>query len=358
MTSHRPTLGRSFGQALNGFAALICTAGLFATVAASSGATWSRGGGPDAPAAEPEPVTALLATATEPDMRALDLPPADAAQPAVALSAPGAIAALRDGLGGWGGEGSPAVAQAPSSPGVPGATVAPDVPVLTARVVARYPHDAHAFTQGLIWRDGALIESLGQPGRSEVRRVRLEDGRVLARAPIPPSQFGEGLTAYRRELISLTWQHGIAHRWDARTLKRVGESRYPGEGWGLAAVGDELALSDGTPALRFVDPRSFAERRRVTVTLRGRPLRDLNELEWVDGALWGNVWHTPYLVRIDPKTGTVTGIADLSAVVKEVGLADPEAVANGIAWDATGRRLFVTGKLWPRLFEVVLEPAR
>lgn len=247
---------------------------------------------------------------------------------------------------------TPPAGQATPSPNTRPAAV----PVLVARVVARYPHDARAFTQGLIWRDGALYESLGQPGRSEVRRVNLADGRVVARAPIPADQFGEGLAAHGNQLISLTWQHGIAHRWDARTLKRVGTARYPGEGWGLASDGRELALSDGTPTLRFLDPVSFAERRRVPVTLRGRPLRDLNELEWFDGAIWGNVWHTPFLVRIDPRSGVVTGLADLSAIVREVGAADPEAVANGIAWDAAGRRLFVTGKMWPTLFEVRLEP--
>ena len=229
-------------------------------------------------------------------------------------------------------------------------------PAIAATVVARHPHDARAFTQGLIWRDGGFYESVGQTGRSEVRRVRLADGRVSVRSPIPPDQFGEGLAAHGSELISLTWQHGIAHRWRTPGLKHLGQSRYTGEGWGLAGDGRELALSDGTPTLRFLDPVSFAERRRVTVTLRGRPLRDLNELEWVDGALFGNIWHAPYLVRIDPASGAVTGIVDLRPIVAEVGATDPEAVANGIAWDPKARRLFVTGKLWPTLFEVKLAP--
>lgn len=328
-------------------------------VPASGGAALPRTGETDTPAVGPEPEAALLAITTEPDMQSVDPPSAETAQAASAVSIPSVIAAVRDGLGGQAAAGALFQMQGAAQTGAAGsgtqAAPAP-VPVFTARVVARYPHDARAFTQGLIWRDGALYESLGRPGQSEVRRVRLADGRVLARAPIPLAQFGEGLAAHGNELISLTWQHGVAHRWDARTLKRVGESRYGGEGWGLASVGDELALSDGTPSLRFLDPKSFAERRRVTVTLRGRPLRDLNELEWVDGALWGNLWHTPYLVRIDAKTGAVTAIADLSAVVREVGAADPEAVANGIAWNVKERRLFVTGKLWPTLFEVKLEP--
>lgn len=235
---------------------------------------------------------------------------------------------------------------------------APAVPVLTATVVARYPHDRQAFTQGLIWRGGALYESVGQEGRSEVRRVRLADGRVLARAAIPPTQFGEGLAAHGDELISLTWHDGVAHRWDARTLDRRGAFRYAGEGWGLAGDGRSLVLSDGTPTLRFLDPKTFAERRRVAVTLRGRPLRDLNELEWFDGWVHANIWHTPYIARIDPATGIVTALIDLSAIVREIGAADPEAVANGIAWDPAGQRLFVTGKLWPTLFQIRLEPRR
>lgn len=230
------------------------------------------------------------------------------------------------------------------------------LPIYTVTVVGRHPHDPDAFTQGLIWRDGALYESTGREGRSEVRRVRLADGRVLARAAIPADQFGEGLAANGGELVSLTWRNGMGYRWDARTLKRRGEWRYPGEGWGLAGNGRELALSDGTPTLRFLDPKSLAERRRVTVTLRGRPLSDLNEIEWISGALWGNVWHTPYLVRIDPASGRVTALADLRPLVAEVNAADPEAVANGVAWDAKTKRLFVTGKLWPTLFEVRLVP--
>lgn len=252
---------------------------------------------------------------------------------------------------------SSGAAQTARSPNA-GAPRARPVPVLTATVVARYPHDPEAFTQGLIWRDGALFESVGRLGRSEVRRVRLADGRVLQRAPIAVDQFGEGLAAHRGELISLTWRHGVAYRWDARTLARRGEARYAGEGWGLAGDGRDLVLSDGTATLRLLDPSTFAERRRVTVTLRGRPLRDLNELEWVDGALYANVWHTPNLVRIDLATGAVTAIVDLSPIVAEVAATDPEAVANGVAWDAKRRRLFVTGKLWPTLFEVRLDPRR
>ena len=226
------------------------------------------------------------------------------------------------------------------------------------RVVARYPHDTGAFTEGLIWHDGALYESVGQEGRSDVRRVSLPDGKVTARATIPASEFGEGLAAWGGTLVSLTWKHGIAHRWDARTLKPLGTFRYTGEGWGLASTADSLVLSDGTPTLRFLDPTTFAEQRRVTVTLNGRPLPQVNELEMVDGEVFANIWHSGFIVRINPADGRVTGVIDLRPLLAEVAARDPEAVANGIAWDSATRRLFVTGKLWPTLFEIALVEPR
>ena len=229
------------------------------------------------------------------------------------------------------------------------------VPVLTARIVARHPHDAGAFTEGLIWRDGALYESTGMEGRSEVRRVTL-DGRITTRARIPANEFGEGLAAWGGELVSLTWHGGVAHRWDPRTLRAKGGGRFTGEGWGLASDASGFIQSDGTPTLRFLDPRTLAVRRTVQVTLRGRPVRDVNELEVVDGAILANVWHTPYLLRIDPASGRTTAVVDLRPVVAQVQVTDPEAVANGIAWDPAKRRLFVTGKLWPALFEIALDP--
>lgn len=240
------------------------------------------------------------------------------------------------------------VAPAPA----PAAALDAPVPLLPVRIVARYPHDPAAFTEGLIWQGGALYESVGREGESEVRRVRLADGKVTARAIIDAAQFGEGLAAWRDELVTLTWHDGIAYRWDARTLKAKGRLRYTGEGWGLATTADGLVRSDGTSTLRFVDPKTFADRRKVTVTLRGKPLAQINELEVVHGAILANVWHTSFLVRIDPATGRVTGIVDLRPLVAEIAATDPEAVANGIAYDAAGDRLFVTGKLWPTLYEV------
>ena len=251
-----------------------------------------------------------------------------------------------------------AIPQTAPPPSPPAQTATgPSVPVLTATVVRRYPHDRTAFTEGLVWHDGGLFESIGLEGRSEVRRVDLASGRVIRRAPIPASQFGEGLAAHGGQLVSLTWHDGIAHRWDATSLKPMGTARYRGEGWGLTADAASLIMSDGSATLKTYDPASFAERRRIEVTINGRPVTQVNELEWVDGAILANIWHAPFLIRIDPATGHVTAVIDLRPIVAEVKATDPEAVANGIAWDAKRERLFVTGKLWPTLFEITLAPA-
>jgi glutamine cyclotransferase len=226
------------------------------------------------------------------------------------------------------------------------------VPVFSATIVARYPHDRTAFTEGLLWHDGALYESTGQERQSDVRRVSLKDGKILARARIDPAQFGEGLALWKDQLVSLTWHDGIAHRWDVRTLKPKGQNRYTGEGWGLTSDGVSLLQSDGSPDIIVRDPLTLAERKRVAVTIDGRPLRDINELEYVHGALLANVWHTGFLVRIDPASGKVAAVIDLRPLVAEVAATDPEAVLNGIAWDAKADRLFVTGKYWPTLFEI------
>ena len=239
----------------------------------------------------------------------------------------------------------------------PPATVAAvTVPVATLEIVARYPHDSAAFTQGLLWHDGSLYESTGED-QSEIRHVALEDGRVLARTAIPPGQFGEGLALWKSTLVSLTWKNGQAHRWHLASLKPAGDFRYPGEGWGLATAPDGLILSDGTPTLRVLDPDNFKERRRVTVTLAGKPLKKLNELEMVDGKLLANVWLTGFIVEIDPATGVVTRVIDARSLVAEIGAKSTDAVLNGIAWDADHHRLFVTGKLWPTLFEVRIVPS-
>jgi glutamine cyclotransferase len=224
------------------------------------------------------------------------------------------------------------------------------------RVAAAYPHDAEAFTQGLFYLDGALYESTGQIGESTIRRVRIEDGEVLQSVDIPAGQFGEGIVNWGDQIINLSWQDGVGYRWDLRTFRRLGEWRYPGEGWGLTQNGIDIVMSDGTAQLRFLDPETLAERRRLNVTLEGRPLAMLNELEWVNGEIFANVWMTPAIVRIDPASGNVTGIIDLSPLAAMNGAGGGDAVLNGIAYDAAGDRLFVTGKNWPRLYEIDLVP--
>ena len=227
--------------------------------------------------------------------------------------------------------------------------------LLPVEVVARHPHDPAAFTEGLLVHAGQLYESTGREGESDIRRVDIASGRVLARSAIPPEQFGEGLALWRDTLVSLTWHDGVAHRWDVRTLRRQrGDFRYRGEGWGLASDAAGLVMSDGTAQLRFLDGARFTERRRVTVTAGGRAIDNLNELEVIDGRIFANVWQTPFILVIAPDSGVVTHVLDLRPIVAEVNPTDPNAVLNGIAFDPARRRLYVTGKLWPTLFEIRL----
>lgn len=230
----------------------------------------------------------------------------------------------------------------------------PAVPIQQVQIVRVYPHDRGAFTQGLLFRDGRLYESTGIEGRSSIREVRLTDGRVVRQAQVPPPFFGEGLVDWGDRLISLTWQHGRGFIWDRKTFRKLGEWRYPGEGWALTQNGREIIMSDGTPQLRFLDPATMKEKRRITVTVNGQRLSRLNELEWVKGEVLANIWMTDRIARIDPVTGRVRGWIDLSAIARRVPNRGYDDVANGIAWDSKGGRLFVTGKNWPALFEVRL----
>lgn len=230
----------------------------------------------------------------------------------------------------------------------------PPVPVYGYEVVREWPHDPGAFTQGLAWRNGQLLESTGRYP-STVRRVRLEDGGVLQRRELDPTLFGEGLTEIAGQVFTLTWRSGRGFVWDADDLEPLGEFTYAGEGWGLTDDGLRLILSDGTPVLRFLDPQTFAETGRVDVTLGGRPVAKINELEWIDGEVFANVWQTDFLVRIDPTSGEVRGVVDLSGLLPDRrGMNPADDVLNGVAWDPDGRRLFVTGKNWPSLFEIRL----
>lgn len=235
-------------------------------------------------------------------------------------------------------------------------TLGQEPPTSAYRVVATYPHDSRAFTQGLFWLDGHLYETTGQIGQSTLRRVGLEDGKVLQIVPMPGRVFGEGSTNWGDQIISITWQDGIGFRWDRATFRQLGTFRYPGEGWGLTQDGRQLIMSDGTAELRFLDPETLQERRRVRVTANGRPIDQLNELEFVNGEVLANVWNTTRIARIDPASGNVTGWIDLTGLVRQNGN-NHDAVLNGIAYDAQRDRLFVTGKNWPRLYEIDLLPA-
>lgn len=228
----------------------------------------------------------------------------------------------------------------------------PALPVQQVQIVRVFPHDRGAFTQGLLYRDGRIYESTGMEGRSSVREVRLDDGRVLKQAIVPTPYFGEGLVDWGNRLISLTWQHGRGFIWDRATLKPLGEWRYSGEGWALTHNGRELIMSDGTPQLRFLDPNTLKEKRRITVTVDGQRLGRLNELEWVKGEVLANIWMTDRIARIDPGTGRVKGWIDLGPLVRRIPGRGYDDVANGIAYDAKGDRLFVTGKNWPSLFQI------
>ena len=240
----------------------------------------------------------------------------------------------------------------------PAAPVAEQVPMQGYEIVRTYPHDPRAYTQGLLYLDGMLYESTGQIGESSIRKVSLADGRVLKSAVVPRPHFGEGLVNWGSQLLSITWQSGLGFRWDKESFRKLGEFRYGGEGWGLTQNGREIIMSDGTPELRFLDPKTLAERKRVKVTLRGRPLAYLNELEWVNGQVYANVWQTDFIVRIEPASGKVVGLIDLRGLQAKAGRTGADEVLNGIAYDAKGDRLFVTGKRWPSLYEIKLAAAR
>jgi glutamine cyclotransferase len=223
------------------------------------------------------------------------------------------------------------------------------------QVVNVYPHDPEAFTQGLIFRDGFLFESTGLNGQSSLRKVRLDTGEVVQRLPIEPQYFAEGLTDFGNSLVQLTWQSNIGFVYDLSTFARQRTFEYRGEGWGLTRDENRLIMSDGTSMLRFLDPQTLKETGRVTVTDGDHPVESLNELEMVKGELFANVWQTDLIVIVSPQTGRVTGRVDLAALFPAADRVPPVDVLNGIAYDAGRDRLFVTGKMWPRLFEIRLQ---
>ncbi len=224
-------------------------------------------------------------------------------------------------------------------------------PIYGYDVVNVYPHDRDAFTQGLLYRDGVLFESTGLKGRSTLRKVRLETGQVLQQEKIDSRYFAEGLSDWGSRLVQLTWDTNVGFVYDLATFKQIRTFTYAGEGWGLTHDGRHLIMSDGSPTLRFLDPETFQVARSLTVRDGDVPLEDLNELEYVEGEIWANVWTTDRLAIISPATGAVTGWINLAGLMPR-GSTTGDAVLNGIAYDAARKRLFVTGKLWPRLFEI------
>jgi glutaminyl-peptide cyclotransferase len=228
------------------------------------------------------------------------------------------------------------------------------VPVYGYEVVNTFPHDPEAFTQGLIFRDGALVESTGLERHSTLRRVELQTGKVLKKIDVAPYFFAEGMTLMGGKIYQLTWKGEKGFIYDPQTFEKTGEFNYTGEGWGLTHDADSLILSDGSNKIRFIDPSNYSVRRVISVTDGARPVMELNELEYVKGEIYANVWHQNRVARIDPQTGQVKGWIDFSGLLKPGDVTDEEAVLNGIAYDEAGDRLFVTGKLWPKLFEVRL----
>ena len=231
------------------------------------------------------------------------------------------------------------------------------VPEYTYEVVHSYPHDRTAFTEGLFYLDGFLYESTGIEGASSVRKVRLETGEVVQRHDLPSAYFGEGIIHWKDRLIQLTYKTEVGFVYNLSTFETERRFEYPGEGWAMTQDGKTIFMSDGTAQIRIWDPETLQELRRITVTDQGQPVPNVHELEWVKGEIYANIWETDRIARIDPATGRVVGWIDLAGLLSpNERLAGPEGtdVLNGIAYDAKGNRLFVTGKRWPKLFEIRL----
>ncbi len=239
-----------------------------------------------------------------------------------------------------------------------GATAAaasgPTTPGYTFDVVAEYPHDTAAFTQGLLWHEGRLFESTGQVGTSNIREVTLASGKVVRQQNLEEPHFGEGIVILGGTLYQITWQSGKAFTYDWKTFKRTGEFKYDGEGWGLTTDGTSIIMSNGSNVLIYRDPKTFAAMKAVEVKDRGNTVSQLNELEWVKGEIWANVWQKDSIARIDPATGEVKGWIDLTGILPQLDRTGREDVLNGIAYDAATDKIHVTGKLWPKLYEIRL----
>lgn len=230
------------------------------------------------------------------------------------------------------------------------------IPVYSYNIVNTYPHDRDAFTQGLVFEDGVLYEGTGRFGHSSLRRVELETGDILQIRELSTQLFGEGITIYRDKIIQLTWQSNIGFVYDKNSFELLQEFNYSTEGWGITHDGNRLIMSDGTSTLHFLDPQTFGEIGQLGVFDNNGPVTSLNELEYVQGEIYANVWQTDRVARIAPETGRVIGWINLEGLLTTEDCSEPVDVLNGIAYDAKTNRLFVTGKLWPKLFEIELVP--
>jgi glutaminyl-peptide cyclotransferase len=224
------------------------------------------------------------------------------------------------------------------------------------KVIHVYPHDPEAFTQGLVYHDGFLYEGTGLNGRSSLRKVDLQTGAVLQKSDLPQEFFGEGIAIFKNKIVQLTWQSQVGFIYNLSDFKPMGKFSYPGEGWGLTTADGEILMSDGSAQIRFLDGNSLREKHRITVRDGTTPVTQLNELEYVRGEIFANVWHTDRIARISPRTGKVVGWIDLNGIISPIFRRSDDAVLNGIAYDPQGDRLFVTGKLWPNIFEIQIVP--
>jgi len=248
----------------------------------------------------------------------------------------------------------PTAIPTPMPASAPTQAVAPAIPAYSYKAVNSYPHDPNAFTQGLVFENGVLYEGTGLRGRSTLRRVELETGDILQVRELPARFFGEGVTVYGNKVVQLTWQSNVGFVYDKDSFDLLQEFDYPTEGWGITHDGKHLIMSDGTSTLNFLDPETFQEVGRIEVCDNDGPVTGLNELEYVEGEIYANVWPTDRIARIAPQTGRVIGWIELKGLLGPEERSEPIDVLNGIAYDAKNGRLFVTGKLWPRLFEIEL----
>ena len=249
---------------------------------------------------------------------------------------------------------TPIPAQAVASSTVSSSATPPSVPVtLTYTVTNEFPHDVGAFTQGFVYLDGWFYETTGLYGRSSIRQVELQTGRINRIRRIEDNYFGEGLVILDERMIWITWKSETGFVYDLNTFDRIGEFHYPTEGWGLTSDGEVIFMSDGTSTIYLLDPQSLQQMGQISVLDDDKPVTNLNELEFIHGSIYANIWQTNTIVRIDPETGTVTGRLDLTGIQQRFSEFPRKTdVLNGIAYDAEHDRIFITGKLWPKVFEI------